>query len=613
MESMNRLNPFDHLPFLDGRALGDSEDEGQQNTYLVDADGNAYESYSLAWRYLGMYIDCDIDEDNDDTIENQSEDDKDRQRRKVLQQEKRHLGGSDDNNSNDCSRKVLWAAYRDPRYQGGSIGEYQFYDRMTGEWDDSTCQSGRCVRMNCHEERTHFELVGVFKETDGLYDWAEQLFKHQGYCLWDGDKEEDNDSGDSNDENSSGNYDFMQDEYSDWANYFGCNELTMADSDGNTLFIDARPQAEGNFTYGLYTDEDCTLLSSMTWSEYIIEWYQNYYNYYYNGNVDANEIATEHEASVERWNTLMNDYKICQPCRAYNRVVVADDDDNDEDEDDDQEEGNGEVEQWGYNCYDDAGYRNCDQCHKFMAKTDLEPATSEDLERASAQETILAIKVDGVRYGSGGFQSPPDRRVTIFLAGLAILMMTALIIRYWKIVSKWTRRLAQRLAHAMRRFEGFVQNRVFSKGVRETLIDKDKELWQAEEELQKKKQLIEEQESEMYFMQAQIDHDRMLREESKQHSQLLDSTKPATIFTEGDAARNGDQSLDSTKPATIFAEGDTVRNGDQSPPTTPERRKQHNNQGQSPPTTPDKNNNENKNDSSGSDSPKVPAYGKEFC
>ena len=41
--------------------------------------------------------------------------------------------------------------------------------------------------MNCHEPNTHFKLVGVFKESDGLVDWAEQLFKHEGYCLWDSD------------------------------------------------------------------------------------------------------------------------------------------------------------------------------------------------------------------------------------------------------------------------------------------------------------------------------------------------------------------------------------------------------------------------------------------
>lgn len=71
------------LPRTLERELASNDNEG---SYLVDKDGNAYEPYSLAWRYLGMYIDCDADKQV-----------------------------SDDNNSgsgdgNDCARKLLWAA-----------------------------------------------------------------------------------------------------------------------------------------------------------------------------------------------------------------------------------------------------------------------------------------------------------------------------------------------------------------------------------------------------------------------------------------------------------------------------------------------------------------------
>jgi hypothetical protein len=38
--------------------------------------------------------------------------------------------------------------------------------------------------MDCHEPNLHFKLVGVFKEMNGFYDWGEQLFKHEGYCVW---------------------------------------------------------------------------------------------------------------------------------------------------------------------------------------------------------------------------------------------------------------------------------------------------------------------------------------------------------------------------------------------------------------------------------------------
>ena len=60
------------------------------------------------------------------------------------------------------------------------------YDWTTNSWDTSTCEgtgwSTRCAKLDCHDtENTNFELVGIFKETDGIYDWAEQLFKHQGF------------------------------------------------------------------------------------------------------------------------------------------------------------------------------------------------------------------------------------------------------------------------------------------------------------------------------------------------------------------------------------------------------------------------------------------------
>lgn len=63
-------------------------DEDNYESYLVDKNGNAYEPYSLAWRYLGTYIDCDIDAQRDE--------------------EERFLEG--DGDGDDCERVVLWAA-----------------------------------------------------------------------------------------------------------------------------------------------------------------------------------------------------------------------------------------------------------------------------------------------------------------------------------------------------------------------------------------------------------------------------------------------------------------------------------------------------------------------
>lgn len=58
---------------------------------------------------------------------------------------------------------------------------------MTGEWDDSACKASgerhRCARMDCHEPNTHFKLVGVFKETDGMYDFTEQVCSFIEFCV----------------------------------------------------------------------------------------------------------------------------------------------------------------------------------------------------------------------------------------------------------------------------------------------------------------------------------------------------------------------------------------------------------------------------------------------
>jgi hypothetical protein len=63
---------------------------GGDGDYMEDDQGNTYATYSMSWRYLGMYIDCDLPEEQDEGM------DVDRQRQL-----------KDDNNQ--CVRKVMWA------------------------------------------------------------------------------------------------------------------------------------------------------------------------------------------------------------------------------------------------------------------------------------------------------------------------------------------------------------------------------------------------------------------------------------------------------------------------------------------------------------------------
>jgi hypothetical protein len=123
-----------------------------------------YNEYQQAWRLLGFMIDCNtVIYDDDDG---------------------RSQGGSRDQQLTEdgCARYVLWAAYVDTGYEGGGIGEYQYWDRDSQSWDDTPCyyakgggqannnQNGdaggngqynsRCAKMDCHLEDTHFSVLG---------------------------------------------------------------------------------------------------------------------------------------------------------------------------------------------------------------------------------------------------------------------------------------------------------------------------------------------------------------------------------------------------------------------------------------------------------------------
>ena len=493
-------------------------------SYLVDGNGNPYEPYSLSWRYLGMYIDCDI---QDQQYVNYDESNLYRRltnklfsstitTRDTKSNQKRSLGESGDDND-DCSRKVLWAAYHDPSYRGNSIGEYQFYDRMEGLWNTDTCQppsttsilSRGCKKMDCHTSSSkHFKLVGVFKETDGLVDFVEQLFKHEGYCVWDGDKydEEGGGSADGDDDGSS-NYEFMYNRQ----DYIpqDCSQMYLTDDYGNTVYRGVTPLEGGNMTESLYIDEDCTQRSPMSFEAYIVKWY----SYYYYSQETGQQVAQQWAENTQRWNELMMDFQICQPCRAYNKVPTYEDEDHRRQrqrrrhlEDND---GEGDEEQYGYNCYDDAGYRNCNQCYKFETHTDMEPASLQDLQRASNQGTILAIKIDGVTYGKGGidwYEIEPQAQAALWaLSFLSMIAIVILINRYYgdSILDWW----------------GRLRNRRFQKSLREGFIDdssngtESDESWSSdmEEELVRNRKIIEEQEREIEQLKLEMKQKKILQ------------------------------------------------------------------------------------------------------
>ena len=76
------------------------------------------------------------------------------------------------------------------------------------------------------------------------------------------------------------------------------------------------------------------------------------------------------------------------------------------------------------------------QCYKFETKTDMEPATTEDLVRASAQGTILAVKVNGKIYGEGYISNTAtaSQKVARIIGVFGFLAIFGICL-YWK--RKW--------------------------------------------------------------------------------------------------------------------------------------------------------------------------------
>ena len=301
---------------------------------------------------------------------------------------------------------ALNGQYKNPYYKGNQIGDYEFY--VDGEWDSSTCTSSRgCTPMDCHDPYdSSWELIGVYKETVDFGNdmFYEQLFKHQGYCLWDADKEDGDDDGsgsrDSHDYSDwdSSAYQFMQAMRNELPS--GCTQIgDMTYGSESNYYIAIKPLSEGDVTLGVYTDSSC-----LQESEYSFEDYQNAYA--------SSLTATGSSDAFDTWNANMDYYKVCQPCRAYNRQEMYQSGYGSYRSLTEKNDGQGGNEKNNFNCYDDAHYQNCNQCYKFETHSDMAKASSSDLKAASDQGTILLIKYNGQWYGNGTVGDAGDTNST---------------------------------------------------------------------------------------------------------------------------------------------------------------------------------------------------------
>lgn len=372
----------------------------------ADTSNVEWDEYQQAWRLLGFMVDCEDASHWDDD----------------------HVSGSGDYaySSEGCRRYVLWAAYVDPYYEGGGIGEYKYLDRSTGKWDSTACDVGgdgsnRCAKMDCHEADTHWKLLGLFKHRQPD-DWMEQLFKHEGVCVW---TEEE--------------YAFMKNARKAWPK--GCSQTGSSTLSGRPIYSAIKPTSGGSIALGLYTDEKCTEeyngvnsdASKIMGGNFLTNVQSSHdsgdsYNY------DFSDWSTSQ--AMEFWDQSLAAFKICQPCIAYDLNNWYDGNNQGsswgtyscEEEGNNYDDGGGggnDCVEDNFDCYDDAGYTNVNQCMKFRAKTHMDPATIRDIMLAHNQGTLVSsLPLTGMSEPRMGFFRLVGKfLVSILYLGLAMLIL----------------------------------------------------------------------------------------------------------------------------------------------------------------------------------------------
>ena len=323
--------------------------------------------------------------------------------------------------------------YVDLEYEGGGIGEYQYYDRDSQAWNDTACyyadggsgsndgnndddgnnndddngSKSRCAKMDCHLENTHFSVLGFFKHKN-YDDWMEQLFKHEGMCVW---TEEE--------------YAFMKNARKVWPQ--GCIESGMTitedeaedeagSSSSSSLYYNVKPMRNGRIAFGLYTDSMCVDDYPVTTDELEARIGNFFTDDGNSGSQDENYDFSDDTLaeSMDRWNSAWDVWHMCHPCVAYDldntdgsKYLYNNDDyygGNYGNYNRERRNLGGEYSAQGdvFECYDDAGYTNVNQCMKFSAKTTMHTATFRDLSLGRNQATL-------VKYPLSGFFDEQDR------------------------------------------------------------------------------------------------------------------------------------------------------------------------------------------------------------
>jgi hypothetical protein len=226
---------------------------------------------------------------------------------------------------------------------------------------------------------TQWSLLGYFKEP--RYDqWMEQLFKHEGDCVWTDDE-----------------YQFMQQSRDSWPTQ--CTKAAVTDSSGASLYYDTKPEQDGSMSIGLYQDPWCTQTHNNDKENYSID------DIVYRSCENCGNKSLVEE--LDTWNKAFDVFKQCQPCKAYDLTGIVAGMNY-------EREGNGttryEYSDNEFKCHADAEYEEVNQCRTFQRNTKMMTATYQDVVLAEQQGTISGALTE---YG---FRTGKIRREKVFSA-----------------------------------------------------------------------------------------------------------------------------------------------------------------------------------------------------
>lgn len=233
----------------------------------------------------------------------------------------------------------------------------------------------------------------------------------------------------------------------------GCTVSDATTMSGRTLYYDMKPGSGASLNMGLYTDEKCMQEYSGVNSN-VEQVLGNFLttqqgsgdsqdNYGYDDVLDYSGWSLQE--ALNNWESAMDAFRICQPCLAYDINNVGFnggaegssygtyDCDQDNNGGNDDYDGGGCVED-DFDCYDDAGYTNVNQCMKFRAKTYMDPATLRDVMLAQRQGTLVeTLPLKGMQGPSiGFFRMAGNISITVIYGTVAILIFVYSVMYFRK-------------------------------------------------------------------------------------------------------------------------------------------------------------------------------------